>query len=213
MRQRAFMCAMVGLLPLSCGGRTLDEGDPLERCGVATACGGDLSGTWDVNGYCLGQAAQNIGIASEGVPDECLSMIQEASEQSVVDPTDLTVTFESGIYRFGGTGRIATTYRYTQDCVGALAPGVELDAHFCALLEDQFSARPSSEGACSFAGSVCHCSVDLEAVFDSVGSYETVGTSIRFDSESTGAPYCVRGNTAVVDAESQGLRGRLALER
>lgn len=207
---RGFSVGALAALAVACGGEVRQDATGLARCGVGDACGGDLTGSWIVESYCLSGAALAAG--SPPTAPECDAETRRALSEAVLEPIDTRITFDATTYRFSGTAGISYTFDYTQGCYGALSGGDTLDAEVCRAIGEDLRSNPPTAGTCSLVAGVCRCEIDGTILIDDAGAYDTTGTEIRFDGEVASGTYCVEPSRATIDSASD-VVGRLRLRR
>jgi hypothetical protein len=118
---RALWMAVAACLT-ACGGDDEGGGDngDLGACGQLSGCGGDLIGTWTIDGACTDNLIQALGSAAN--KPECAGLIAE----TLTDATG-TFTFSEVTSSTAATISFDVTVRYTAACVTAIADGASVD--------------------------------------------------------------------------------------
>ncbi len=143
-------------------------------------------------------APADVSPAPADFPPECRSMFDQAVAGAQVTPIDMRMTFDGATYSTSGTASMRMTLAFTQACIQALA-GTPLTAEVCGQLSSNYQSDPEYRGSCSYAGSLCRCTVTTTLTTGDTGPYVTSDTEIRVDGEPVGGPYCVEGDQLTAD--------------
>jgi hypothetical protein len=111
-----------------------------------------------------------------------------------VNPNGTTVTFSNGSYSINGTEQLAAHYDFTNACLMAQGGSGASDAT-CASVQSSLASKGFS-GTCRFSGAVCACDVTQNLAVTKSGTYRVSGTTLVFDQDKAGSPFCVQGTTA-----------------
>jgi hypothetical protein len=174
----------------SCGGDAEAGGSgDLGSCGQLSGCGGDLIGTWTIDGACTDSFIQLMGSAVD--KPECAGLI--ADTQS--DATG-TFTFTDTTMSATATLSIDVTARYTPACAMAIANGAAVDlAAACSSLDDQYMQMGTVSGAaCSIVGANCDCILSFDQPLSTSNNYTASGGTITYAGDPDPVTFCVEGN-------------------
>jgi hypothetical protein len=159
------------------------------RCGSFKACGGDITGTWNVTSSCFeGNLTDAVNYSFKLL--EC-----QGDYQSVTANVTGTVAFEAGT----ATESTLTTLNYemvpSPACYRALG-GTTVDAAGCAVLATALVSGGYHETAnCVLDGSRCRCTAQNSIERNESLTYSVQGSSISYESDSDSLDFCVSGTT------------------
>jgi hypothetical protein len=163
---------------------------PAPSCQNASACGGDIVGSWTITSTCINVPPQN-----EGTPD-CPGITGRSDGFAAVG----SVTYEpNGTYTSSGTltGRVLVDYP-TSCLTSAGITCAELSA---ALADPSvLGSATFSAAACAPSSNACTCTLTLAPqTTNETGTYSTSGGVLSETPDSTGVTdqtdYCVQGST------------------
>ena len=177
-----FLCLVLGVVVTGCGSD--DGGGGSASCNAASACGGNIVGTWHISNVCL----PPVDVPP---PDTCPS-----GKISVPNPTATgTITFADD-----GTMTTAVTTTFKESVSFPVSCYNEAQCtQFAAVAQQQDGVTGAT---CAFnATSGCSCSLTLSSDDTSSGTYTVSGSNIT--TSSAGSPddngtYCVSGSTLSV---------------
>lgn len=188
-----------------------DSGDTAAACESFKACGGDVVGTWQLDGVCLEELDQLLGNMTD--QPECNDFIRTGR----IHP--------QGTYTFGSDGMYMTTGAsftfeldvvLTSACASALnGTKIVVDSAVCQRFESNFAMEGTTIAAasCSFGANRCACTVNsVPMAIDEAGTYSVTGTDLV--DASGPSPFCVDGNTLTIKGMSaMGINGAIVLRR
>lgn len=194
----------------ACGGSSSQSGG---GCGAASACGGDIVGTWQVSSSCLAVDTSSM-MDSTSCPGETASASGTKITGTISYNADKT--YSSTLTTSGSVVVTLPASCLTQQ-------GVTVT---CAQLQQALSGAMSSTFSsvtCAESGGGCACSVGLNPVTATqTGSYSTAA-GVLTQTETGGSPddsnYCVQGNTLTIspgsgsNAMSNGVTGSIVLTK
>ena len=206
----------VGLIGLSalyltaCGGSDSDSGG---GCGTASACGGDVVGTWQVSSSCLSvEGSAMMGTMS------CPGATTSTSGTKITGTMTYNAdkSYSSNLTMSGNMVVTLPASCLTQQ-------GVTIT---CAQLQQALSGTANatfSSATCTDSGGGCACTLALTALTSSeTGTYSTAA-GVLTQTDSSGAPndsnYCVQGSKLTLSpgagssAMSNGLTGSMVLAK
>jgi len=210
-RMRNLFVGLIGLGAFSltaCGGSSSNSGG---GCGTASACGGDVVGTWQVSSSCVAVDSSSM-MGTMSCPDATESTSGTKITGTITYTADKT--FSSNLTT---SGTIVVTL--PASCL--TQQGVTVT---CAQLQQVLSSTMNStfsSATCTESGGGCACSVALNAVTTSeTGTYSTAA-GVLTQTDSSGTPddsnYCVQGGklsiSAGSSAMSNGLTGLIVLTK
>ena len=160
-------------MAVGCGGD--DDDVDGAQCGTFASCGGDLTGTWNIQGVCG---------ASEAF---------EGCEDAVIETDvnyDGTLTFNTdGTYAVASTTTGSATFKLPASCLSD--SGLES----CDQLEAFFGEGADCTGT---PATSCDCNVPVDETINESGAYTTSGPTVMLtptDGDPTTSDYCVNGDT------------------
>jgi hypothetical protein len=190
LRAPCVLWAVLAASLAACGGDDEEGGGDLGACGQISGCGGDIVGTWNVDGACTDNAFALMGSAVE--KPECKGLIVDTQTDGAG-----TFTFTASTLSSNVTISIDVTARYTPACVTAIANGAAVDfPAVCMSLTDQYAVMSSVSGAsCAIAGGNCDCIISFDLPLSANTSYTKSGATIMSQGGSGPLTYCVAGDT------------------
>lgn len=159
------------------------------RCGNFKACGGDISGTWNVTSSCFeGNLTDAVNYTFKLL--EC-----RGDYTSVTAAVTGNVSFEAGT----ATENTLTTLNYEMvpslACYRALG-GSAVDAAGCALFASALVSNNHHTSAnCAVAGGSCHCTAQNVYERSNALSYSVQGSKVTYETGSDPLDFCVSGTT------------------
>lgn len=188
--RRALWMAVAACLT-ACGGDDEGGGDSsdLGSCGQLNGCGGDLVGTWTIDGACADDFIQLMGSAVD--KPECNGLIVDTQ----TDATG-TFTFTETTMSTTATLSIDVTARYTPACAMAIANGAAVDLPaVCSNLDEQYAQMGTVSGAsCSIVGANCDCILSFEQSLSTSENYSVSGSTITYPGDPDPITFCVEGD-------------------
>ncbi len=184
--------ALTTVLAAGCGSSNNSSGPPAS-CGKVAACGGDIVGTWTVQGACtIGSlATQTFGGSCPG------------ATSSSAGTASGTITFNADMTY---TAKITESGSETLEIPSSCTMGAscsELQAAFQQTAAADGDAGLSLTGTCTTVSSGCSCTISVPSTTDDEsGTYSVSGDSLTLNtSQGTSSAnigsgtYCVQGNT------------------
>lgn len=173
----------------SCGGDDEEAGGDLGACGSISGCGGDIVGTWNVDGACTDNAFALMGSAVD--QPACKGLIVDTNADGAG-----TFTFTANTLSSNVTITIDVTARYTPACVTAIANGAAVDfAAVCMSLTQQYAVMSDVSGAsCAMAGENCDCILSFDLPVSANTTYTNSGGMIMSEGGAGPLTYCVAGD-------------------
>jgi len=176
-------------------------------CEDFTACGGELVGTWRIEGSCTTGDPAEAAYASSGVSPLCRGLFSEVS----LDVTG-TVTYDGSTETSSLTMTTYMTVVLTEACLaemnGSSAP---ITVATCADFEDGLHGEGQT-GTCTFDGtSQCICDMaTTQTATPTPSGYTVSGGQVIYD-DPTSEPvgYCVEGTSLRMRGS---LEGSIELE-
>lgn len=185
-----------------CGGGSDGATNGGSLCGSTPACGGDVTGTWNVTSSCE-EVAPESRVRST-MPPACQGTAADGI--TTTDTTGLTLSFlANGTYAYGGTYRWTTAYVYSDACLRAVDGPVD-PAVACGTF-----TQPG--WTCVYDSTLheCKCSISGQSLPGQTGTYRVTGTQISLGAAS--GPYCQQGSTLGMTVADTGTIQRLELSR
>lgn len=211
---RNILIGLMGLGTLclfsACGGSSSSSGG---TCGAASACGGDILGTWKVSSSCIiADASSMIGNSSCPAATESTSGMKIAG--TVAYSADKTYSSDFTI-----SGNVVINL--PASCL--TQQGVTVT---CAQLQQGLSSNMTSafsSATCAESGGGCACTLALNSqVRTETGTYSTAAGTLT-QTATGGTPgdsdYCVMGNTLTISPASgstmmsSGVTGSVVLNK
>lgn len=161
-----------------------------------TACGGDVTGTWNFKETCVtGNLVDQLN-AAFGSP-QCAGTFTKASLAS----SSGTVTYEGEEFTRSTTVEIKASLRLTNDCLRAVTESGEgLTLQTCSSYVESSVIKPLRTGpgittsaSCNYSGSTCDCEMTSIETTNIKGTFTVDGSTLT---ESGGKTYdfCVKNN-------------------
>ncbi len=167
-------------------------------CPEFSSCGGELTGRWDAESFCVaGDRAEYVN-ASEPVP-ECRALYLSVLYQSVISSLDFTAGSS-----LGGT----ITYHslaeveLTNTCSLAIL-GSDVTPELCATFSRKLASQGWDEPVNCDGSSVCYCSSAVTQGPSSVIYNTSTGELLSANGEKLS--YCVKGDRMQLKDRSQGI--------
>lgn len=162
--------ADAGWAPRACG----------EEAPNFTACGGDLTGTWEITSVC---PAAPIGL------EECPAA---SLDLAISTPAGVTLAFDGATATIpAGTLDVSMNYTVPFSCVPALMEDEEIES--CEAMSGRETGDCTGADVCA-----CALSVEDEHFRALERPYSTAGGKLTLEGEGAGewvdVPYCVRGD-------------------
>ncbi len=176
--------------------------------GTFTACGGDLTGKWALDGMCLEGDLKTLLAQEEELPPECADAIEDVSIQA-----SGTIEFANGTQTSDLTRVIDMKVKYTSACFSAIAgASVAMDQTICKQLSSSFEnpdeEDPEATGSCSFSGGACNCTMHIDDREQSSTGYTVSGNRMTTE-DGDSVEFCISGTKLTVREDS----GRTMLHR
>jgi hypothetical protein len=199
------LCTVVSI-GSGCGGGS----DSNPACGKFTACGGDVAGSWTVEGVCF----ENLGsILTDALMEPaCANVLRDDNVHA------------SGSYGFNKDGTLMTDLSvsieldtlFTAACFSAIAgQSVVVDASVCSRLESTYQQQGAfSKASCGLEKGGCACKLTSKAMSSmGSGTYKVDGKALQ--DASGDSPFCVEpdSGTLRISITEGGLTGTVLLKR
>jgi hypothetical protein len=185
------MIAGTVVVQLGCGG---GDGGTIATCGTFSPCGGDITGTWTIDGLCIeGDVASLMGQSSD-MPAECKDAIK-----SLTMKASGTLTYANGVETSNVTMNMAGHYVYSAACISAMAGGTTVPVTQAVC--DAASSSTGADGpqiACKLAGGGCDCTMSMTDTTNETADYTVSGSTLSYTDGSDGAEFCVSGKALTV---------------
>jgi hypothetical protein len=173
------------------------------ECSVFEPCGGDPTGTWNIEGLCLDDV---ISVATAGVQN-CHDILT-AYERTA-----------SGTMTFTPEGALEMDLMITgkqrlvlDDACSERLYRSAVSEDSCATYEEQLNGGAATHvSSCTFDGHACACEVEVNNSLVFTGSY--VVSAIWIDDRSMLAPFCVDGDTFSIEYQFSNRRFALDFTR
>ncbi|MEO8905991.1 MAG: hypothetical protein ABI488_25815 [Polyangiaceae bacterium] len=209
---RNSVMGLVGLGTLflfsACGGSSNDSSS---SCATASACGGDVVGTWKVSSSCI------TADASSMMGNMSCSGLTESTSATVTG----TITYAADkTYTSSFTTSGSVVVKVPASCL--MQQGVTLT---CQQVQQALSVAATSgfaSATCAESGGGCACTLGLNAQpTTETGTYSTAA-SVLTETDAGGTPsdsdYCVKGSTLTVSphpgsSTSSGVSGSVVLSK
>lgn len=163
--------------------------------GNFTACGGDLTGKWSIDGVCTEGDLQDMFMDPSDYPAECSGMVQSFS----IDMSG-TLAYANGIETSDVTMVMNAKANYSKACIQALvgAP-VEVTQAICD------AATGGSDGVmtCKLSNGGCACTMAMNERTQDSGAYTTSGGVLSYDDGGDSIAYCVSGSSLTFRSETE----------
>jgi hypothetical protein len=177
LKLQAGLVLVAAAISFGCGS---DSNNGSGSCTSVKGCGGDVTGTWTISGFCLQPSDTNSTQA-------CGTVNIHASAGTATG----TVTFNSDGTQSQNISVVADeTALFPTSCVNSAAA--------CTQAEAATNAQAGASNAhCSFSSAGCSCAFKVTQSISNSGTYRISGTSLTF--QNTGEspetdPFCVSGN-------------------
>lgn len=189
-----FTLSMTGLMLCECGGESSSKGTAV--CEALSGCGGELEGTWVLDGFCPEGDLGALMMAHSEVPAACSDMFRDVTMDFAG-----TVTFAAGTETVEGSSTTHVNALYTAACISAMAGQTitSLNQQACDGAE-QGAAANGGTATCALVGSACECEVTIVQSLQETQSYTIAGGTIAY-SDGTSANYCVSGSKLTLRGE------------
>jgi hypothetical protein len=190
MNPRHVSSLLVGLLLAGCGSDDGDGGGKLS-CEPFAACGGTLTGKWQVNNACIDDATKTAIANAAKVCDQGTATVTEIGLTG-------SATFEQQSVVYDGVISLAISSTFPLTCaVGSTSCG---DAQ-----KKLASAEGVTGATCTTMGTTCACQYRQSIPQKGQGSYVASGSTFTVTDPSDGSKntseYCVNGDTLRVKTE------------
>jgi hypothetical protein len=211
--QQIMVAALWGLLQVGCN----DDGHSgsSSTCGGGfAACGGDIAGTWIIDGVCTEGNLAEAMYKESGLPAACSGLYRSATMEA-----SGTVTFDKGVETANVNVITTVKVHVTAACISSQAGGVTVSALSKSVCDSMATSMSSTEGtdavnrtaSCTLTGSACDCSlvIDSGSVEDE-NNYTTSGNTITNTDSNKSQEFCVADDTLQVREETstQGIAMR-----
>jgi hypothetical protein len=199
------IAALWGVLQVGCN----DDGHSGSSgtcAGGFAACGGDITGTWTLDGVCSEGNLAEAMFKESGLPAACSGLYQSA-----VMEASGTVTFDNGVETANVSIITMVKVHVTAACISSQTGGVTVTSvsqSVCDAMETSMSSTTGTDGGnstatCTLAGSACDCSL----VYDSgsvqeTNNYTISGNTINNTDSNKSQEFCVTGDTLKVREET-----------
>jgi hypothetical protein len=186
--------ALIALILTNCKYKTAEDtsnGGGGDSCMSFLACGGDPTGTWNINGICLKGDLNAEMFAETNLPVDCSDIFQNAAISA-----SGSITYANSTETLNFDTTITATAQYTESCLSAvLGQPSTMDSTTCNDLQTQWSSRVNVDSAsCSLIGTTCSC-----AISETLSVNKTNGYTIDIDAlnymNGSSSEFCVSGVT------------------
>lgn len=192
-RPRTFIRFSVVLAALACGSDS--DGDGGAECTTFSACGGELTGTWQSRALCLPDDFADRVVMN--LPPECDGAV---AVEDVV--SDTTLTFDAdGTFTEAGSATTELAISFSQACITAAAgqPADELLVGlFCDQVREALTENAGmgpANATCEVVGTSCNCATLQETPVNESGPFTIEDTQIVFASAGgLRRDFCVQGD-------------------
>lgn len=189
-----FTLSMSGLMLCGCGGES--SSGKAAACGAFSACGGELEGTWTLDGSCPEGDLDALMMKQSNAPAACKDMFRDVTMEFTG-----TLTYAAGTETIDGTSTTHVNALYTAACISAMAGQTvtSLNQQACDGAE-QGAADNGGTATCTLVGSACECDMTIVETLQGTESYTTAGGAITY-SDGSSASYCVTGSKLTLRGE------------
>ncbi|MGC4069926.1 MAG: hypothetical protein QM784_35770 [Polyangiaceae bacterium] len=161
------------------------------HCGSLDACGGDVTGTWQVTSSCVEGDLKSAANLSQSLPPACRGNYDQVNAN-----VSGTVAFANGV----ATDDTITTVDYTVHvpvaCMAAIGITSTDLATACAGVGAAIVAGGyHQEVTCSVQGSTCSCAAKDTFTRDGALSYTVSGSKLSYTASNDQMDFCVDGTT------------------
>jgi hypothetical protein len=193
------------LATLSCGSSSNGGGG---NCGKATACGGNIVGSWQITSAC---STGGASMPNASCPGETIAV------DSVNDTGSITFNMD-GTYMAMLSTSAQETLTVPGSCLatsGATCNQLGMALNGTLAQPDGGAAPGSISASCTMSGANCTCHVTFSLSGQTaMGTYATSGTNVTITptgGTATTDAYCVQGNTLnLLSGGSSGMMGTSA---
>lgn len=202
MKTRKYMtlAALVGTVVLGC-----DDDSSSGSAGTCTntfaACGGDISGTWTIDGACVEGDLPQAMYQMSDFPAACEGMYQSADFD-----VSGTSTFANGTQTSMVHLVLTAKMHVTGECLSAIAgTTVPMSQAICDAFATQITGQgqtgspESTTATCTLGSSACDCTIVQDnGNVNETQSYTVSGSTLTFPADGSTQQFCVSGTTATV---------------
>lgn len=180
---------------LGCGG---DESSGKAACGAFAACGGNLDGTWVIDGNCAEADLEAYMMAQSDLPAEC-----SAAFKNVTMDVAGTITYAAGTETSDTTVTTHVNSVYTAECISAMAGQkiTSLSQVACDAAE-QGAVQNGGTATCTLVGSACDCNITSVQTVQETETYTVSGNAVAY-SDGSSMEYCVSGSNLSARGEAE----------
>lgn len=201
MKHKALLLMLAGTLTVHLGcGAGGDGSVPI--CTAFSACGGDPTGKWTIDGVCTENDIAGQLLAD--LPPECNGAVQSVS-------LDVSGTLEYASGSETSDVLIATGARlvYTSACISAKigAPTTVTQA-VCDLVASIVAPADGPTVSCKLTGDACDCAMNTIENIQETDTYTLSGSMITY-SDGSAVQFCVSGSTLTVREISTAMQFKL----
>ena len=183
----AFITATLSIF--GCGGSDdSSAGGSGSSCEQVSACGGDITGSWKITGFCPDTSA-----VPEAITQICETAKLEYDEPSIAGTiaykADKTYTQTASA---SGTGYLVLDQACLKQGTVTLT---------CKQIEDAINDKSKSKVQCSAAGSGCRCGLGINQKADDQGTWALAGQSLSvtpMGGSKIDSPVCVKSDKAYI---------------
>lgn len=208
MRIARLIIGALGVVLVACNDGGSDGSSGAANCGAFSACGGDPSGTWQIEDVCYGRDVLAALEARINLPTQCTNVVSGLDTR----PAGTFVFGQAGAASLDITLALDLEMRLSSPCLAALgAAGME--AAVCAQSETSLAMNPDYEGAsCDFAGGACTCLVSsVPMPVMSSGALTVMGNALYDGADAD--EFCVEGDTLTIRNDTSLGTGILRFRR
>lgn len=171
-----------------------------ERIDSFDACGGEITGTWDLESFC----ATGPAPVEEPPEPECRGLFQNTS--STVSAGAWVIYRSDLVYLLGANIVHEGRARLTAECFAALGGGA-LDETTCDQFESELTGQPEIRGAiCEYVGEVCECDVIADEIIredDESSMYSVADGRIMYPMQGfhLATEYCIAADGSMTQVQ------------
>jgi hypothetical protein len=186
------MALLAGVSQLGCG----DSGGG-GTCAPFSACGGDPTGKWAIDGVCAeGNLAETM-FAQTGLPAACSGVYQnvEMNLGGIVE-------YANGVQTSNVDYLMTLRVRYTPECLAAIA-GAPLTAtqYLCDSIASGMTDSSGMTGSCVLSNNGCDCDLSISKNASASTTYTLSGSTLT-NAGGAVSQICVSGDKLTVRGES-----------
>jgi hypothetical protein len=172
-------------------GTGCSSGDGGGRCGSIDACGGEVTGTWQLTSSCVeGNLTAAVNL-NQDLPAAC-----RGAYKSVVASVTGTVAFNAGTATNNTTTTIDYDFVANGNCLTAFGvPVSDMTAACAALGPAMIAGKFHNVVNCAVEGGGCHCTAKNEYPRQETLPYTVQGSKLSYSTGGDSMDFCVEGST------------------